>query len=260
VRWMSSQNETTRHHELGYWSWMDGTSEPPVTYRDGVAEAATVTPSFFNALGWTDVQARGRRGGSTYLETFKVALRHRPRVIFLHQFNEYTGQRDGDGMGPDHDIYGDTYSVELSDDIEPVSPTAPGYRGDRGGWGFYYLNLTRALMDYYRHKADDCTFLAVSSPARNAAVLSSNKTLNVTWATAGAPAQHFSIAIDGNPVVQGVTGTTVAVALDLIPKGPHVLTVSADNAFTRYPLSWTELETPLAEPIPVKVDIPFEVG
>ena len=24
VRWMSSQNQLTRHNEFGYWSWMDG--------------------------------------------------------------------------------------------------------------------------------------------------------------------------------------------------------------------------------------------
>lgn len=160
VRWMSSQNQTTRHHELGYWSWMDGVIDPPVTYLDGVAEAVTVTPSFFNARGWTGPLAAGRRGGATYLETFKVALAHRPKVVLLHQFNEYSGQPPGHGYGPDHDIYVDTYSVELSDDLEPVSLTAAGYRGDMGGWGFYYLNLTRALMDLYRHQADDCTLLA----------------------------------------------------------------------------------------------------
>ena len=39
----------------------------------------------------------------------------------------------------------DSYSVEYSDDYEPVSLTAPGFRGDNGGWGFYYLNLTEAF-------------------------------------------------------------------------------------------------------------------
>jgi hypothetical protein len=185
-----------------------------------------------------------------------VALQHRPGVIFLHQFNEFTGQQDGHGLGPKHDIYLDTYSVELSDDIEPVSLTAPGYRGD-GGYGFYYLNLTRALMDLYRGKADDCTLLAVSSPERYALV--TGEALHVAWSTIGAPADHYTIAIDGLPVQQNVTSTSVEVPVAGIAQGPHRLTVIAGNAITRYPLSWTELDTPMGTPMRVEVDVPFVI-
>jgi len=257
VRWMSSQNQTTRHHELGYWSWMDGVIDPPVTYRDGVAEAVTVTPSFFNALGWTGPGAYGRRGGATYLETFKVALRHRPKVVLLHQFNEYSGQPEGQGYGPERNIYVDTYSVELSDDLEPVSPTAPGFRGDRGGWGFYYLNLTRALMDLYRGKAGDSTLLAVSNPLRGAAV--SGTSLQVSWSVIGAPSTAFTLAVDGRPIREHVPGLTAEISLEGLTKGPHLLTVLAEGARTRYPLSWTELDDPLQSPVPAQVEVPFVV-
>jgi len=257
VRWMSSQNQTTRHHELGYWSWMDGVIDPPVTYRDGVAEAVTVTPSFFNALGWTGPGAYGRRGGATYLETFKVALRHRPKVVLLHQFNEYSGQPEGQGYGPERNIYVDTYSVELSDDLEPVSPTAPGFRGDRGGWGFYYLNLTRALMDLYRGKAGDSTLLAVSNPLRGAAV--SGTSLQVSWSVIGAPTSAFTLAVDGRPIREHVPGLTAEISLEGLTKGPHLLTVLAEGARTRYPLSWTELDDPLQSPVPAQVEVPFVV-
>ncbi len=257
VRWMSSQNQTTRHHELGYWSWMDGVIDPPVTYRDGVAEAVTVTPSFFNALGWTGPGAYGRRGGATYLETFKVALRHRPKVVLLHQFNEYSGQPEGQGYGPERNIYVDTYSVELSDDLEPVSPTAPGFRGDRGGWGFYYLNLTRALMDLYRSKAGDSTLLAVSNPLRGAAV--SGTSLQVSWSVIGAPTSAFTLAVDGRPIREHVPGLTAEISLEGLTKGPHLLTVLAEGARTRYPLSWTELDDPLQSPVPAQVEVPFVV-
>lgn len=258
LRWMSSQNQTTRHHELGYWSWMDGVIEPPVTYKDSAAEAVTVTPSFFNAYGWTDAsQAYGRRGGATYIETFKVALQHRPKVIFLHQWNEYSGQREGHGMGSDHNIYVDTYSVELSDDLEPVSTTAPGYRGDRGGWGFYYLNLTQALMDVYRGNAQDCTILAVASPLRDAVV--SGQTLKVSWSVIGAPANSYLVVIDGRPVAEKVTGREVEISLSGISKGAHTLTVTAEGALTRYRLSWTEMDTPLETPVPSMVEVPFSV-
>ncbi|MCL5997527.1 MAG: hypothetical protein M1546_15940 [Chloroflexi bacterium] len=258
VRWMSSQNDSTHHHELGYWSWMDGALQPPVTYNAGVAEAVTVTPSFFNALGWTDAAAQGRRGGATYLETFKAALQHRPRVIFLHQFNEFTGQPEGHGMGANHDIYVDTYDVERSDDIEPVSIDAPGYRGDTGGWGFYYLNLTQALMGLYRGNAGDTTLLAVSTPLRNATVTA--PALHVAWTTLGKPVEHFTIAIDGIVVQPGITGGSADIPLAHLARGRHTLTVAADGAVTRYPLSWLELDTPLTQPIPVRVDVPFELA
>jgi len=257
VRWVSSQNQTTRHHELGYWSWMDGVIDPPVTYKDGVAEAVTVTPTFFNAQGWTGPGAHGRRGGATYLETFKVALAHRPRVVFLHQFNEYSGQPQGHGYGPDHNIYVDTYSVELSDDIEPVSTTAPGFRGDQGGWGFYYLNLTGALMGLYRGKAGDSMLLAVSSPARGAVV--SGATLPVTWSVLGAQEAGFTLAIDGKPLREHVLGNAAELSLARLAKGPHVLAVIAEGARTRYPLSWTELDDPLDSPVPAKVEVPFTI-
>lgn len=255
VRWMSSQNDTTHHHELGHWSWMDGSLQPPVTYRAGVAESVTVTPSFFSAYGWTDKAAHGRRGGATYLETFKVALQHRPRVVFLHQFNEYSGQKEGHGMGPNHDIYVDTYDVEFSDDVEPVSLTALGSRGDKGGWGFYYWNLTQALMALYHGQAEDTTLLAVSNPLRNAAV--KGNTLCVTWSTIGAPVNHFTLAIDQQGILEHVTDNTAEIVLDQLAPGTHVLTVTAEGATTRYPLSWLELDTRLDVPIPVSVDIPF---
>ena len=100
--------------------------------------------AFFPPGGWLSEYAYGRRGGWTYVESFKHALRVKPRFIEIHQFNEFAGQPEGHGYGPNKDVYVDSYSVELSDDIEPVSLTAPAYRGE-GAWGFFYLNLTRAL-------------------------------------------------------------------------------------------------------------------
>jgi len=258
VRWMSSQNQTTRHHELGYWSWMDGVLHPPVTYRDGRAEAVTVTPAFFNALGWTGPQAHGRRGGTTFLETFRVALQHRPRVVLLHQFNEFTGQPEGHGYGPERAIYVDTYSVELSDDLEPVSFTAPGYRG-AGGWGYYYLNLTRALLDLYRGEAADSTLLAVGQPLRGA-ILPEKRPLAVSWTSLGVPPTGFTVALDGQTLARvgpEATGATVAAAY--ITSGQHQLTVTAEGVRTRYPLSRQQLDEPSESARPVVVSVPFTV-
>ena len=257
VRWMSSQNQTTGHDKFGYWTWMDGITDYPVTYRNGVAEAATISTAFFNALGWTGPGAHGRRGGATFAETFNVALKHRPKVILLHQFNEFAGQPPGHGLGPNKDIYLDSYSVELSDDIEPVSMTAAGFRGDHGGWGFYFLNLTRALLDIYNGQANDCTVLTVANPLRNAVV--TEPKITVEWVVTGKKPDKFSIEIDGQTVKRNLTGTSTEISIAQLGKGAHILTCKVDGAVTRYPLSFTELDIPLINPIPVQVDVPFEI-
>lgn len=277
VRWMSSQNDTTRHHELGYWSWMDGSIDPPVTYKSeeaetassamaessasSAAEAVTVSVGFFGAQGWKHPSAGGRRGGSTLLETFQTALKHRPRFVFLHQFNEFTGQPEGHGYGPDKSIFVDTYNVELSDDFEPVSLTAPGSRGDQGGWGFFYLNLARALMDVFCGLDGGSTILTVSSPLANQEVVEANG-LEVAWAwvghspVGGVDHQRFEILVDGKS--KGVFPSSPAVvSLAGLEPGRHELTVKGLDATTRYPLSRTMLDKPLEKPIPVQVTVPF---
>ncbi|NIA31544.1 MAG: hypothetical protein GWP06_16760, partial [Actinobacteria bacterium] len=206
---------------------------------------------------WTGLGAHGRRGGATYVETFNVAMKHRPKVILLHQFNEFAGQPPGHGLGPNKDIYLDSYSVELSDDIEPVSLTAAGFRGDHGGWGFYFLNLTRALIDIYNGQAKDCTVLTVASPLRNAVV--TEPKITVEWAVSGVKPEKFSIDIDGQTVKRNLTGTSTEISVASLHKGAHVLTCKADRVVTRYPLSFTELDKLLANPIPVKVDVPFKI-
>jgi len=38
--------------------------------------------------------------------------------------------------------------------------TTSGYRDSIGGWGFYYINMTRALMDIFNKKDQNSTLLA----------------------------------------------------------------------------------------------------
>ncbi len=253
VRWMSSQNQTTRHHELGYWSWMDGSISPTVTYRDGKAESTTVTPAFFAEHGWKAPEAYGRRGGWTYLESFKTAMEHRPGVVMLHQFNEYTGQAEGHGYGPDKNIYVDSYSNELSDDLEPVSLTAPGFRGDQGGWGFYYLNLTRALMDIYRGVVDDVTLLAVHVAD------STGSELALEWTSLGPVPDSYTIDLDGETFLEETSDLALKISLGELGQGEHTVTVTANGVGTRYELSFTEYDRLLDESIPVVVENTFKV-
>lgn len=249
IRYMSSQNQVTRHHELGYWSWMDGQLEPLVTYKDGKPEAITVTPGFFDPLGWTSANSYGKRGGTTFLESFKYALKSQPRVIFLHQFNEFAGQAEGNGLGKNHDIYLDEHSMEFSDDFEPVSPTAAGYRDKTGGWGFYYLNMTRALMDVYRNKDNNSTLMAASITE------GSDRSIKVSWSTAGAIPKNFTVAVGEKVVFKDISETTCEIPARDLPTGTNTITITANNVHTHYALSKTELDEISEEPLQVNVKL-----
>jgi hypothetical protein len=257
VRWMSTQLQATGHEKLGYWSWMDGGIEPVTTYCQGEPEVVTVSTAFFGHGGWLYPEAYGRRGGATYVETFKPALALRPRFLMLHQWNEFAGQPEGQGYGDKHDVYVDSYSFELSDDIEPVSLTSRAYRGE-GGWGFYYLNLTRALVDLYCGDAvPQDTLLAVSRPLRGETVRGG--TMQIEWATVGKPAAAFLIDLDGQEVARVTEGCTYALRLRDVPAGAHVLKVTAADTQTRYPLSFTREDDVLEKAIPAAAETPFVV-
>ncbi len=256
VRWHSSQHDTNHLNEEGYWSWMDGSLEPMLTTYEGEPEALTVSVAFFDGRGWTGPGAFGRRNGWTYVESFRSALRHRPKFIEIHQFNEFAGQMEGQGYGPDGDLYGDSYSVELSDDIEPVSLSAPGYRGD-GGWGYLYLNLTRALVDLYRQETPETTVVAIGAPLGRAVV--DSDALAVHWTYVGATPESFSVLVNGRIVADGLGGTETTVDLTDVPSGPVRLKVIAEGTKCRYEPLYTEDALPLAEPVEAYAEIEFTI-
>ena len=248
VRWMSSQLQSNQLASAGYWSWMDGTVHPVVTSYQGAAEALTVTPAFFGAGGWTGAQALARLGGTTYLREFAEAMQVQPHFLLINQFNEFAGQ------APSAAAHVDTYTEQLSDDIEPTSPTDCGYVSC-GGWGFYYLNLTRALVDLYHEAHPQSTLLAVGSPLRGANVCGS--TLQVNWNTVGAPASGFVVLLDGRTVASGLRASPYTLHLKGLRTGAHTLTVRAVGATTRYALSRTSFGQLLAKRVPVSVQNPF---
>ncbi len=258
VRWMGTQLQRTHGDEHGYWSWMDGCLEPIVTYYKGEPEVVTPTPAYFGHGGWLYPEARGRCGGTTYIESFKTALEHRPRFVMLHQWNEFAGQPEGHGYGEKRDIYVDSYSVELSDDLEPVSLTADGYRDDSGGWGYYYLNLTQALISLFHQEEPADTVMAVYPPNRGQTV--NDDRLEVGWAIAGKMPTGYSIELDGRTVKRvGPGETSFTVDLTDVNDGNHTLAVVAEGTLTRFELSYTEMDKPVGDPIPVRVEVPFVV-
>ncbi len=259
IRWQSFMHENSHHNEAGYWSWMNKSLNQPVTYYEGKPEGATISTAFFAEGGWKKEGAYGRRGGWTYLESFKDVDRYRPRFVELHQFNEFAGAPEGQGYGPEHDIYVDSYSVELSDDIEPVSLTTPAYRGN-GGWGFQFLNLTRALVDLYRQKTPETTVLALWKPDRRQ-VVTGNK-LDVAWAWAGKQPKSFSISLNGKTVLEDLQDMQASVDLSGIKDGPVRLRLTAEGTKARYLISYTEDSLPQKDMKPAfaKVDFMLKRG
>lgn len=249
IRWQSAQHQATHHDQAGAWSWMDGSLEQGVTWYQGEPEAMTVSVAFFDGKGWTGDTAFGRRGGWTYVESFKNALRHRPRFIQLHQFQEFTGQPETPGGW-----YGDSYSPELSDDFEPTSLTAPAYRGD-GGWGFLYLNLTRALVDLYRQETPATTVVAIRSPHRGQVVRGDS--VEVAWTWAGRPPEGFRVELNGRIAAHGLQGTAAAIDVRRLPDGPVHLRLTAEGTRSRYALSDTEDALPDERLPPARAEVEF---
>lgn len=249
VRWMASQLQANHLQTAGYWSWMDGSVHPVLTGHAGRPEALTVTPAFFGSGGWTGSQALGRLGGTTYLREFAVARRDRPRFLLINQFNEFAGQSRSAA------VHVDTYTEQLSDDIEPTSLSDCGY-ASCGGWGFYYLNLTRALVRMYHDPATPrSTLLAVGHPLRGAPVC--GPALTVDWRTLGAPPTGFRVSLDGHTVAPDTHGSTISVPLRGLARGAHTLTVQALGAASRYVLSRRHFGHVLAHRRPVLIRMAF---
>ncbi len=255
VRWMASQLQFNKQAvQAGYWSWMDGVIHPIPTYYDGKPEALTITIAFFGDGGWTYPQAVARRGGTTYIEEFKTAEKYRPRFLFICQWNEFAGQPIGAGYGPKHDQYVDCYNIPLSNDIEPTSLTDCAYRGC-GGWGFYYQNLTRALVNLYHQARPNDTILAIGNPDYNNKV--SGRSIDVDWNEIGAPARSFNLFLDHKLIRRNINASHYVLSLSGLKPGSHTLTVQANEATSRYVLTYSKEAMPLRTPVPCQASVTF---
>ncbi len=239
VRWQIAQLEY--EHSLvraGYWSWMDGVIHPIATYHDGQCEALTITPAFFSAGGWLAPTARARDNGYTYLREFNTALRYRPHFLTICQWNEFDGPGIGEGWGPRHDNYTDCYNIPLSNDIEPTSLTTRDYHGT-GGWGFYYLNLTRAFIHLYHQKHPRTTLLAIGAPHRGQRV--KPRRITVRWACVGKAPTGFTLRLDAKIIARHIPPSRRAYTVDLrgVAPGRHTLTLQAPGCRSRFRLSYT---------------------
>ena len=254
VRYLGSQLQDTHVDSCGLWSWMDGTIRQVVTRRDGSAEETVVTPSSFPMPGgWLHPRATGRDHGSPYLESWEVAFEAHPKFIQIHQWNEFVGQADGKGFGPAHDIYGDEYNLEFSDDIEPTKMDQCAYRGC-GGWGYYYMNLTKAILSLYREATPDITILTLSAPFQPVV---KEQNLSLNWRTLGEIPKSYTLELDGHVVADKLPGNSFTLSLAAIPPGKHHIMLTARGVHTYFDLSPSKLTTRSSQPLPVTSKIEF---
>jgi hypothetical protein len=273
IRWMSSQLQDNHAERCGMWSWMDGVIPQILTKRDGNAEEIVVTPAAFQfpERGWTDSSAIRRDHGVPYLLSWKAAFEHRPKFIQVHQWNEFAGQLDGEGI-PDnywgladfkapaehsHEAFGDEYNVQLSDDIEPTDLHACTLRGC-GGWGYYYYNLTRAIISLYRGATPDITVLALSGPP--GPVESAANSLELHWTYVGKAPSSFSIALDGKTVATSIQGSSYSLDISHVASGTHRVLLTAAGVHTRFSLDPAHRAVLSPEPLPVQSEIGFDKG
>ncbi len=268
VRWMASQLQYNHADKCGMWSWMDGNIKQVVTSHDGRPEEVVVTPSCFKlpGAGWRHPSATGRDHGAPYIQSWKVAFNSSPKFIQIHQWNEFAGQKENEGMPDEYwskhgktkasktTIYGDEYNLELSDDLEPTKLNECAYRGC-GGWGYYYVNLTKAILSLYQGGTPDSTVLALSAPFQPAAVKQNH--LALSWSELGKPPTGYTIAVDGREITRGLSGSTYQLDLTKLHPGKHRVTLVAEGAHTYYDLDATKLTSKSPKPLAVKSEIEF---
>jgi hypothetical protein len=226
-----------------------------VTYNSGTAEETVVTPAAFPIPdGWLDPRTVGRDHGTPYLESWEVAFESRPKFIQIHQWNEFAGQAKGTGGGPKHNVFGDEYNAELSDDIEPTELNGCGYRGC-GGWGYYYMNMTKALISLYRNETPDITVMALSAPFQPATV--KDKKLPLTWKTLGKKPSSYTLELDGKTVANNITGQNYTLDLSQIHSGKHHVNLVANDVHTYFDLGPEKLAEKSGTPLPVRSAIEF---
>lgn len=256
IRWMSTQLQANHFDRLGFWSWMDGSLTPITTYiSNGIAEAVTPTIAFFPASGgWLAPQAYSRLDGFTFIQEMKTsAFKTKPIFTLINQWNEFLGAPNGST------IYVDCYNIPLSNDIEPTSMTECGYR-DCGGWGFYYLNLMRALITMYHQQnvvnsTVDWTIIAVRSPLRDQKVNTTK--LIMEWAIVGQLPNEFHIFVDDKLMVKTSAGSTRAtIDLNGFKNGAwHSVKLVAEGTKTPFKLAYEHVDVPavpMITPVVVK--------
>lgn len=253
LRHTSAHLDINGRGKLGMWTWVDSQYPTVTVGPDGKPEAMTANIACFGIGGWLGDMTRSRRNGSTLLEDWKQVMEVRPKVVQLHQFNEFLGAREGQFGSPEK-VYVDTYSAELSDDYEPASLTAAAYRGT-DGYGFYYLNLVRAVTDLYRQKTPETTVLAFTAPippkpGHSLIPEVSGKSLDLEWMSIGRKASSYEIEVNGKVVAKDIAGNRHSLDTSKLPAGLLTIRLIGKNTKTNFELLLEQEATRLSRPVP----------
>jgi len=213
-----------------------------------------VTPACFPPGGWLAAGAVPKDHGAPYIESWKVAFETRPKFVAINQWNEFFGQKEGQGYGRDHYQYMDEYVLAHSDDLEPTQLDGCAYRGC-GGWGYYYMNLTKALISLYKGTTPDITVLALSSPVPQEAVRT--KLLPLRWTAVGKQPDTYTLEVDDAIVAEGIRGDSYRLDLAKLRPGAHTLTLIGAGVHTYFDLRPDRLTQRSAQPLPVTSTIEF---
>ena len=139
TRYVGAWLQFTHEERYGVWSWYD--QQPTPTMHNGKTEALTVTDGYPSVGGtatglnnWAAENAGGKNDGMTYRHQWEMALRTKPRFLFVNQWNEF--------------VPPDQYNANMSNDLEPTIFTE---KDDprASGWGSYYMDLTREEIARY---------------------------------------------------------------------------------------------------------------
>ena len=181
------------------------------------------------------------------------------QFLLICQWNEFAGQANGGGIGPNHNIYVDSHSPQLSNDIEPTSLTTCAYKRPNktcDGYGWQPINLLRVLLDMYRFELDNyynnydniyrewnSTILIILEPNDGVELKTNNSNVNnifIEWFVAiGDPVKYFKIFIDNSDPIY-TCNTYATIYLDI---GMHEIIVEAvGNPTSLYPLSNNKLD------------------
>ena len=276
LRWMGTQLQNTPFLGLksGFWSWMDGSYEPIPAMRSlsgnhKMVEALTVTPGFFTTHGgWLDKSAGSYNAGATFIKTMETAMKLKPEILIICQWNEFAGQSGGPPG-----LYVDSYNISLTNDMEPISLSECAYvrPDDEGqlpicntGWGFFPLNLLKASLSIFHNIAttsNTSSVLRIMEPKEIGTVVrivaGEKNFLNVTWTIIGAGIHgKFDIYFNQQIVQSNIINTSTSIlnlddlkAKGIITKsGMYEIKVVALNGYTRFNLSHIKMDKMMLKP------------
>ena len=141
----------------------------------------------------------------------------------------------------------------LATTLSPRKLDQCAYRGC-GGWGYYYMNLTTAILSLYREATPDITVLALSAQYQPVV---RKREFPLAWRTLGKNPKSYTLELDGHVVADKLTGNSYTLSLSAIPPGKHHITLTAHGVHTYFDLSPSKLATRSSRPLPVTSEIEF---